>query len=257
MITGQKQLIISYHDLHPGSWKSCQRFINRCKEMGADKWSLLVIPQYHGAPAFTEDSEFTAWLKSLPPENFDLCLHGYFHKAEAVRGGWFQQMKGNVYTTGEGEFYQLNQEQAASKLRDGLGLFESSGLEVHGFTAPAWLVSKEAREAISEYGFQYNTLWDGVELPASRIFVKAPTLVYSSRNAWRRFVSRIWINLFHAVKRNSHFLRLAVHPIDFEYPAIENHLYRVLEKALRDRTCCTYRDLIPENERRPVRLKSA
>lgn len=257
MITGQKQLIISFHDLHPGSWECCKRFIERCRTMGADKMSLLVIPRYHGAPAFTEDSAFTAWLRALPTENFDLCLHGYYHQADAVQGGWFQRMKGKVYTAGEGEFYQLNQARAADKLRAGLGLLEASALEVHGFTAPAWLVSEEAREAIRACGFPYHTLWDGVELPKSRAFVKAPALVYSSRNAWRRFVSKIWIRTFHAVKRKSHLLRLAVHPIDFDYPDMETHLYRELEKALEDRVCRTYRDLIPLEDQKPVRRRQA
>jgi uncharacterized protein len=254
MKPGRKQLIISFHDLHSGSWECCKRFIQRCQDMGADHMSLLVIPQYHGQPRFTDNAEFVAWLQSLPTEQFDLCLHGYYHQAEEVRGNWFQQLKGNVYTTGEGEFYQLSKTQAREKLAAGLRLFISNQLTVHGFTAPAWLVSPEAKQAIRESGFQYNTLWDGVELPGSNVFIKAPTLVYSSRNAWRRLVSRIWISFFHTFNKHKHILRFAVHPVDFEHPAIEKHLYKVLQEALTTRTCITYRDLVPEEMQKPVTL---
>lgn len=257
MNTHQKQLIVSFHDLHPESWECCQKFIERCKSIGTDKMSLLVIPQYHGAPPFSENQPFVDWLKNLPSDQFDLCLHGYYHQAERVRGGWFQQLKGNVYTQGEGEFYQLDKQQAQDKLEAGMRLFHPHELKVYGFTAPAWLCSEEAKQTIRDNGFLYNTLWDGVELTHSNIFIKAPTLVYSSRNAWRRIVSKIWIDLFHWYNRNAHVLRLAVHPIDFQYPHIENHLYRVLEKALQTRTSVTYRDLIPQADQKPVTLAAS
>ncbi|MCZ6671735.1 MAG: polysaccharide deacetylase family protein [Verrucomicrobia bacterium] len=250
----RKQLIISFHDLHPGSWESCRRFIEKSWELGAQKMTLLVIPQYHGQPPFTENSAFVEWLQNLPTDDFDLCLHGYYHQADAIRGNWFQQLMGNVYTTGEGEFYQLSQKQAQEKLAAGMSLFLQNNLPVFGFTAPAWLLSQEARSAVRDSGFLYNTLWDGVELPASKLFIKAPTLVYSSRNAWRRAVSKLWISIFYALNRKAQVLRIAVHPTDFKYPDIEAHLYKVLKHTLQTRTTSTYRDLIPVELQKPVSL---
>ncbi|SVE02817.1 uncharacterized protein METZ01_LOCUS455671, partial [marine metagenome] len=154
-------MIISFHDLHPGSWECCRQFIDRCRELGAGKMSLLIIPQYHGQPPFTENPAFLEWLQGLPREDFDLCLHGYYHKGDQVRGNWFQQLKGNVYTTGEGEFYQLSISQAEEKLAAGLSLFIPNELPVYGFTPPAWLASQEAKIAIRKSGFLYNTLWNG------------------------------------------------------------------------------------------------
>ena len=249
-----RQLIISFHDLHPGTRDCCEAFIKKSQELGAKHLSLLVVPRFHGQASFTEDSGFVEWLQSLADQGHDLCLHGYFHKADRVVGGPYQQLKGNVYTTGEGEFYQLNKSQAREKLMAGLREFKAAKLPVYGFTAPAWLASPEAKTAIRESGFLYNTLWDGIELPASNLFIKAPTLVYSSRNSWRRAVSKLWISLFHSWIRHFHILRLAVHPIDFDYPGIETHLYKVLEKALRTRTTSTYRDLVPDESRKPVSL---
>ena len=256
MIPGQKQLIVSFHDLHPDSWETCQRFVKKSFQLGARNMTLLVIPQYHRQPPFTENTVFAEWLKELPKENFDICLHGFYHQAEAVQGSWYQRLMGNVYTTGEGEFFQLTKEEAHEKLSRGMTLFNKLRLPVYGFTAPAWLVSKGASAAIEEFGFQYNTLWKGVDLPTLNTFIKAPTLVYSSRNAWRRFVSKIWVSFFNQLNQKTHIVRLSVHPIDFEYPDIEAHIYNVMEKALRTRSTCTYRDLVPTAIRQPVTEKA-
>lgn len=247
-------LIVSFHDLHPGSWDCCRRFIETSRKLGARHMTLLIVPQFHGQEPFTENEPFVQWLRNLPVDEFDFCLHGYYHKAENIRGNWYHKLMGKVYTTGEGEFYQLSQIEAQEKLSAGMNLFNSSRLPVYGFTAPAWLISPEGKSAIRESGFLYNTLWDKVELPTSNIAVKAPTIVYSSRNLWRRFVSKLWVSFFQTYTKNAHILRLAVHPIDFEFPDIEAHIYRVLEKALRTRTTSTYRDLVPAEKLRPVSL---
>lgn len=141
MIPGQKKLIISFHDLHPGTWDCCRRFIDKSRKLGARNMTLLVIPQYHRDAAFSENQAFVEWLQTLPAEEFDFCLHGYYHQTEQVSGNWINRLMGNVYTTGEGEFYQLSQGEAKQKLTEGLKLLISQKLPVYGFTAPAWLLS--------------------------------------------------------------------------------------------------------------------
>ena len=252
MKVSEKQLILSFHDLHPGSWESCRRFMKRCSDLGIAKMTLLLVPQFHGDPPFKENPDFLEWLKALNHDHIDLCLHGYYHQADQVSGGLIQQLKGRVYTTGEGEFYQLSQEQASLKLQRGLQMILSEKLPVYGFTAPAWLVSPGSKTAIKENGFLYNTYLDGVELPQTNLYMKIPTLVYSSRNLWRRWVSKRWVTFFHALNRKKPILRIAVHPIDFNYPDIEIHLMRVIKKALQTRTPSTYRDLIPAEMQTPI-----
>ena len=257
MNSTEKQLILSFHDLHPNTLECCRQFIENCRQLGAEKMTLLAVPDYHRQGIFTESKELLDYLETLPKENYDLCLHGYYHKAEAVEGGWIQQLKGKLYTMGEGEFYQLTYEEAVEKLQAGLKVMANSKFPIYGFTAPAWLVSPAAKHAIADSGFSYNTLWDKVELSQANIAVKAPTLVYSSRSAWRRLVSKIWIPLFHAYANNAHVLRIAVHPADFECPVIVNQIYRMIEKALRTRTPSTYRDLVPTEKRIPVTLATS
>lgn len=243
------KLIISFHDLHPGSMDRCKKFIAQCQAFGAKTISILVIPQYHGTPKFTNDPAFVEYLQQLAADGHDLCLHGYYHRADEITGGVKSQVTGKIYTSGEGEFFQITEDQAKAKLKDGLALFEEANIPAVGFTAPAWLLSDEGYAALKQKGFQYNTLWSEVQLPQLNQSYKAPTLVYSSRSAWRRVVSKVWINFYHWKHRNTHFLRFAVHPADFDHADIEAHIYKTLPKALASREAETYRDLIPNEHR--------
>ena len=248
---GQK-LIVSFHDLHPGSWECCRRFMDRCRSYGANTLSLLLVPQYHGQPPFTENRAFVSWLKAVSDEGYEICLHGYYHKAENISGGYKERLVANYYTNREGEFYQLSARMAKQRVWGGLHLLKQSNLPVYGFTAPAWLISDPARQVLIEAGFLYQSLWSRVELLQSGASIPASTLVYGSRSAYYRMLSRVWIPFFFRWNRMASILRFAVHPIDFRYPAIERHLYVLLQKALQTRTASTYRDLIPEASRRPV-----
>jgi predicted deacetylase len=249
-----RRLIVSFHDLHPGSRDHCQRFIERCRALGADALSLLIVPRFHGRPPFTSDPEFVAWLGELAAAGHDLCLHGNLHRADRIAGGLKAQVTGRIYTAGEGEFHHLTEAEAERAVADGLALFRSARLPVYGFTAPAWLISDAARRVLVRSGFLYQTLWDRVELLQSGESLPAPTLVYSSRSAWRRLVSRLWVPFFLRWNRNRPLLRLAVHPVDLDHPAVEAQLYAVLEAALEVRTAVTYRDLVPEAARKPLAL---
>jgi uncharacterized protein len=247
-----KRLIVSFHDLHPGSQGACRRFIDRCSKLGVGSLSLLVVPRFHGRPPFTGDPEFVAWLAELAAAGHDLCLHGNLHRADRIEGGLGAQFTGRVYTAGEGEFHRLTEAEAERAVEDGLALFRSARLPVYGFTAPAWLISDAARQVLVRSGFGYQTLWDRVELLQSGESLPAPTLVYSSRSAWRRVLSRLWVPFFLRWNRSRPLLRLAVHPIDLEHPAVEAQVYAVLEAALEARSAVTYRDLIPEAARKPL-----
>ncbi len=248
----RRKLIISFHDLHPGSWDCCRRFLERCRSYGANTLSLLLVPQYHGHPPFTENQAFVRWLNKVSERGYEICLHGYYHKAENISGGFKDRMVANYYTNREGEFYQLSAKMAKQRVSDGLHLLKRAKLPVYGFTAPAWLISNAARQVLIESGFLYQSLWGRVELLQSGASIPAPTLVYGSRSAPHRVISRAWIPFFYQWNRKDTILRLAVHPNDFRYPAIEDRLYALLQEALHTRTASTYLDLIPKESRRPV-----
>lgn len=252
MIAVQRKLIVSFHDLHPGSRDCCQRFIDRCHDLGVDRLTLLVVPRFHGDSAFTVDLAFVEWLRRMANAGHELCLHGYTHKAAQITGGLRSQLVGRVYTAGEGEFRDLTSPEASELLTRGLDLFRAARLPVYGFTPPAWLLGADARSALAATGLLYNTQWNRVELLSSGEMVAAPTLVYSARSRWRRWLSRLWVSYYQRRNRDQQVLRIAAHPIDFEHPDIERHLYEVVESAARDRAPATYCELVPAALRKPV-----
>lgn len=218
---------------------------------GIARTTLLLVPRWHGAPPFVEDGKFVAWLRELAAAGHEICLHGYYHKVERIEGTWSERLVGRHYTRGEGEFYRLPRAEAARRLASGLALCRQAGLTVCGFTAPAWLLGREAAEAVREAGFRYTTRWSTVErLPEART-VRAPTLVWSTRRAWRRTASRAWVRLWGAVHRGSSVLRVAAHPGDFAHPAVAESLRCALAAAAADREGCTYAEWLtaePEND---------
>src|SRR5207244_12561236 len=95
-----------------------------------------------------------------------------------------------LYTADEGEFYDLDYDEALRRITAARDEFRASGLKPRGFVAPAWLLSAEAeraaRDAELEYTTRLRTLRDlrsGEEFPVRSIG-------YSVRSRWRRAISR-------------------------------------------------------------------
>ena len=164
-MTADRKLIVSFHDLHPGSRAQCERFLAMMCELGVARTTLLVVPRWHGAAPCDEDLGFAAWLRERAAEGHEICLHAYVHEATEVTGNAVQRAMGKHYTAGEGEFYQIDEPEAERRLREGLRIVrDGCGVPVWGFTAPAWLQSNAARSALAQLGFHYSTRWGSVEL---------------------------------------------------------------------------------------------
>lgn len=246
----ERKLVVSFHDLHPGSREVCEGFLGRLREYGLTRVSLLVVPRWHGGPPLTQDAEFVAWLRKLAAAGHDICLHGFFHQAERVRGGPIQQLIGRQYTQGEGEFFQIDHETALDRVQRGLTILANEAqLPIVGFTPPAWLISDDGRAALIEAGLHYTTTFGSVELLQSGIALRAPTLVYSCRSAWRRGVSRAWLRFWERVNREAPLLRIAAHPADFAHARVAESLYGHVRRAIEaGRISVTYRDLLPAGD---------
>jgi len=251
-----RRLVVSFHDLHPGSRAACARFLDGLGALGVDRISLLVVPRWHGDAPCSEDAGFTAWLRGLAAAGHDICLHGFFHRVEAVTGGAVNRLVGRHYTAGEGEYYQIDAATARDRIDRGLHILaQEAGLPVMGFTPPAWLLSEAGRAELVAAGLHYTTTFGAIDLLQHDRRLRAPTLVFSCRAAWRRGVSRIWVRFWAWVHAGAPILRIAAHPCDFEHPAIEASLWSRVRAALAaGRTPATYRDLLP-GDPAPVPLR--
>lgn len=237
-------LVVALHDVHPGSREAYEALLAELGEWGIGRVVLLVVPRMGGGPPFTKDGAFVEWLRRLASAGHELCCHGYTHRDE--HGPYscpWEWALARLYTDGEGEFYRIPSEAGLRRVAEGLALFRSADLPVCGFVAPAWLLARRVRDGLSEFGVVYTTTLCTVQRlnPFARLW--APALVHSSRSAWRRAVSLVYIRRRLAVARHARILRLAVHPEDLRHGAIRAAVLRHAAEAARDRLVTTYRDL--------------
>lgn len=157
-----------------------------------------------------------------------------------------QKLITRIYTADEGEFYDLDRDEASALVRRGAGELRELGLDPRAFIAPAWLLSDEAEEALSEAGCEYTTRLRGVSDLRSGAEHESQSLCWSVRAAWRRAMSLAWNRWLFRRLAEAPLLRVAVHPVDSEHPAIWRQIRSIAADALRTRTATTYLDWVTQ-----------
>jgi uncharacterized protein len=244
-------MVISLHDVAPSNQQIATAIISELAQRGVKVCSLLVVPDYHHQGLFTRNQEFVSWLRSLEADGYEIVIHGYFHERpgdtnESLRDKFFTRF----YTQHEGEFYDLNYDEALRRITAAQDEFRASGLKPRGFIAPAWLLNKNAERAARDAGMEYTTRLHKVcDLRAGSEFA-ARSIVYSVRKNWRRGLSRMCNPaLFRFLKRNP-LLRISIHPPDYSHPAVWRQITALVERSIQSRTTTTYRDWIAEQRLR-------
>lgn len=225
------ELAIVLHDVAPATWPACQRLLQCVAAIVQAPVTLLVVPRYHGESP-TED--WTAWLDAAVARGDELALHGYMHADQGETEGLRDTLLRRWYTAGEGEFAALSHTEAAWRLKAGISWFQQHGWPLHGFVAPAWLMSPGTLAAVRELHFSYTcTLSELIVLPDGERR-RSQSLVYSTRAAWRRSASLAWNALVALRERRSPLLRFELHPGDADHAAIRRSWTGLLERAMQD-----------------------
>lgn len=234
-------LVVSIHDVSPLTMFATQRILEDLKQIGCLATSLLVIPDHHKRGRISSDSAFVDWLCNRVSDGHEAVLHGYVHLREKKDAdGLAKKIITQSYTAGEGEFFDLSESEARSRLADGLAEFQLCGLFPVGFIAPAWLLGKEAEVAVRALGFDYTTRISTVsDLKTGNIHF-ARSLVWSVRAQWRRICSLAWNRLLAISLRNAPLMRIGIHPPDWDHPAIRSQILNVTSAALAGRRPMTY-----------------
>jgi predicted deacetylase len=230
-------LCVVLHDVAPVHRARCEQLL-RCLRGVAPALpvTLLAVPRYHLQPS---QPSFELWLDTLLRGGHELALHGYTHRDDGVPAGLLDRLLRQAYTAGEGEFASLPRLDAALRLQEGVRWFQRNGWPLHGFVAPAWLLSRGTWDALAELPLHYTcTLSQLVALP-QRSAVRSQSVVYSTRSPGRRLLSLGWNRAVAALQRRQPLLRLELHPADIEHPAIRSSWLRILEQALQERRAVT------------------
>src|SRR5436309_3287780 len=223
-------IVFSVHDVAPHSRDVTEKIIIELAHRGVSTCSLLVVPDYRHQGLATKDRQFVSWLRDLQSAGYEIVIHGYFHERprhanETIRDKCFTRL----YTADEGEFYDLDYDEAFRRITTARDEFRASGLKPRGFVAPAWLLGTEAERAARDAELEYTTrlrtvrdLRSGEEFPVRSI-------VYSVRSNWRRAISRAWNATLFQFLENNAFLRLSIHPPDYSHPIIWGQILRFID----------------------------
>ena len=240
-------LVVSIHDVAPSTQTRVQEIITELAHRGVAVASLLVVPNYHRRGCSTEDRGFVRWLQDIETKGHEIVIHGYFHERPRRDGeSLSQKLFTRFYTKDEGEFYDLDYDEAFRRITKAREEFTAAGLTPRGFIAPAWLLGAPGERAAADADLEYTTRLTGVRDLRSGENYLARTLAYSVRSGWRRATSLAWNNLLARQLAEAPLARVSIHPPDRDYPEVWRQTLRLTERLLENRNATTYRDWIAE-----------
>ncbi|GLH37791.1 DUF2334 domain-containing protein [Pseudomonas moraviensis] len=229
-----KTVCLVLHDVAPSTWADYQPFVEAVDALGNVPMTWLVVPDFHRHDALDANPAFRQVLDARVARGDELALHGYYHDDQEPMPNtprdWFMR---RVYTH-EGEFYRLSREAALTRLHAGLEIFQRYDWPVHGFVAPAWLMSDGTRQALRELPLSYTSDPQHLYRLPDFSAIDAPGLVWSARSAWRRGLSKIVSDQREQRWRDAPVIRLGLHPVDMRHRFSRDYWLRTLERLLAD-----------------------
>jgi predicted deacetylase len=241
----RRSFVVSVHDVAPDTRETSGKIITALKDAGVRTASLLVVPNYHRQGSATGDAAFVSWLRDLEARGYEIVIHGYFHQRPRRSNERItEKFVTRIYTRDEGEFFDLDYEEAFARITKARDEFKAARLSPLGFVAPAWLLSAEGERAARDAGMQYTTRIDSVLdlLTGEREPTRA--LVYSVQSGWRRIMSLGWNAALARSLEMRELARLSIHPPDFAEPKIRGQILQFIERFVRTRNATTYGDWI-------------
>jgi predicted deacetylase len=234
-----RTLCVSIHDVAPRTLPACEAIADAVERSHPGlPLTLLVVPQYHGDTELSDD--FMRWISHRLQRGDELALHGFTHRDEArPAGSLLGRLKRDIYTAGEGEFAALSEASARELIARGRAWFDERGWRAEGFVAPAWLASSGTWRALRGSDFLYTTTLSRFYLLQCDVVLRVPSVVYSSRNAWRRTASRAWNSGLACATRHMPAVRFGFHPADAPHRDLMSHALRLIDALTRDRTPLT------------------
>jgi predicted deacetylase len=230
--TNLPAVLLVLHDVAPSTWADYQPFVAAVDALGQVPMTWLVVPDFHRHNALNAHPAFRRLLDERVARGDELALHGYFHDDQepgpTTPRDWFMR---RVYTH-EGEFYRLSRESALARLRAGIDVFQRYDWPLHGFVAPAWLMSDGTRQALRELPLSYTSDPQHLYRLPEFTAINAPGLVWSARSAWRRGLSKLVCEQREQRWCQAPVIRLGLHPVDMRYRFSRDYWLKTLERLL-------------------------
>ncbi|WP_247257346.1 DUF2334 domain-containing protein [Pseudomonas moorei] len=225
-------LLLVLHDIAPPTWADYQPFVEAVDALGNVPMTWLVVPNFHKHNDLEAHPGFRRLLSGRLALGDELALHGYFHCDDGPMASnprdWFMR---RVYTH-EGEFYSLSREAALTRLHAGIDMFQRYHWPLHGFVAPAWLMSEGTRQALRQLPLSYTSDPQHLYKLPDFAVVDAPGLVWSASSAWRRGLSKLLSDQREQHWRQAPVIRLGLHPVDMRHEFSRTYWLQTLKRLI-------------------------
>ncbi|PPA03533.1 DUF2334 domain-containing protein [Pseudomonas sp. MWU12-2312b] len=225
-------LLLVLHDIAPPTWADYQPFVEAVDALGNVPMTWLVVPNFHKHNDLEAHPGFRRLLSGRLALGDELALHGYFHCDDGPMASnprdWFMR---RIYTH-EGEFYSLSGEAALTRLHAGIDMFQRYHWPLHGFVAPAWLMSEGTRQALRQLPLSYTSDPQHLYKLPDFAVVDAPGLVWSARSAWRRGLSKLLSDQREQRWRQAPVIRLGLHPVDMRHEFSRTYWLQTLKRLI-------------------------
>ncbi|MEE4859847.1 polysaccharide deacetylase family protein [Pseudomonas alliivorans] len=230
----ERSVLLVLHDVAPHSWPIYEPFVAAVDQLGAVRMTWLVVPDFHRRSPLGDDTVFQRRMSERLERGDELALHGYYHCDDSPAPRSLRDYFMRRIYTWEGEFYGLNSRQALARLEAGIEVFRRQNWPLHGFVAPAWLMSQGTRDALRQLPLGYTS--DSQHLFRLPDFtpIDAPGIVWSARSAWRRTASRLYSDFRENRLREAPTLRLGLHPVDMLHTSSRTYWFELLTRLLED-----------------------
>lgn len=228
------------HDVAPDTWRWYADFVKTLDLIGSIPITFLVVPNFHRHGQIDHFPTFLREIEHRISKGDEVVIHGYYHDdPETIKlsaKDWFMR---RVYTH-EGEFYRLSKGEAKCRMYQGIDVFRRLDWPITGFTPPAWLLGKPAREALADTPFTYTTTINHIQTiqPLSQT-INAPSMVWSSRSLLRRIISKQWNSFLLQHHNNTPYIRLGIHPVDMKSSMARSYWLNTILSLLTSRTAMT------------------
>ncbi len=242
-----KRLQLAVHDVSPAHFDTLRKIHSAMVELGAVRYSMLVVPDYHGRWPLEEFPDFCRWLRELEENGVEMVLHGCRHEGSGNRLSTADRIRSSLFTRSEGEFMGLDEKAAEKLLQKGRETLKRTlDIEVSGFVAPAWLYSRGTIAALAKTGFIFaENRWRIWTPRTGRTILRMPAVNYSGGGLLKRFIAALWVMASGIILGGSETVRFAVHPCDFEDDVIRNTVMKRLKTLLSKRETVSFTDLLP------------
>lgn len=221
-------LLVSVHDIAPSTLAAARHWTGFLDERGIPA-TLLAVPGPWRGRTLDEDRETQEWLWVRQTGGDEISLHGWNHRVER-RDRTARGRLGRCVARGAEEFWTLDGRQAAHRVRQGLAVLESAGLQAVGFTPPGWLIGTAARHAVHSCGLGYVADHRGASSRTTRL--RAPALSHRPDGFGQRAGALALAAIARRRARAGLPVRVALHPADLAHPDLLATTLHAIDEAV-------------------------